>query len=156
MKKRIILVVGYTCSGKTTYCADFAVREGYRHLVVSDFVKKRLKSSKRADLIKDTSKQLARDIAVDLTDYLQEHDKVIVDGIRQWSIIEFICKSFLLHEVEIRWLEVPYQELKRRFEARGAINEGLAFEQAYQKDNDLGLAECKKEINNLIQVIKNY
>lgn len=156
MKKRIILVLGYICSGKTTYCADYAKREGYKHVVVSDFVKKRLNSSVRSDLTGDASKQLAKDIAIDIVDYLKDHDKAVIDGIRQWSIVEFVCKSFLLHEIEIRWLEVPVEELKRRFEARGAAKDDLTFEQAYEKDNELGLAECKREIANLIQIVKNY
>lgn len=156
MKKRIVLVIGYTCSGKTTYCSEYAAREGYHHLVVSDFVKKRLNCENRSELVRDTTKYLAKDIAIDLADYLEEHDKVIVDGIRQWTVVEFLCKKFRLHEIEIRWLEVPYLELKGRYERRNLEESAVSFEQAYQKDNDLGLAECKREINNLIQIIKNY
>lgn len=156
MKKRIILVLGYTGSGKTTYCKDYAAKEGYKYVDVSDFVKKRLNHSKKYDIANEESRQLAKDIAIDIVDYLNDHNKAIIDGIRQWSIVEFICKSFFLHELEIRWLEVPLEELKVRFESRTNAENNLTFEEVYKKDNDLGLAECKKEISNLIQIVKNY
>lgn len=156
MKKRIILVFGYICSGKTTYCEEYSQKEGYHHLKVSDFVRKRLSTTSRQELTSSRSKALAKDIAIDIVDELGNHTNVVVDGIRQWAIVEFIFKNFQLGEVELRWLEVPKEELRRRFESRQAIKDDLDFDTAYDRDNKLGLKKIRKQIKNLIQIIKNY
>jgi hypothetical protein len=71
--------------------------------------------------------------------YAEQYPHVVVDGIRQSSIVDFVLKEF--PDAELIWLEVPVRERKRRYEARKDVKDVELFEVADNKPIEL---ECQK------------
>lgn len=145
----ITYLCGRICSGKSTY------RPEARRLMVSDIVRNVVRSNDRERL--QNSMHLENDILHGLAmciDYDMEMgvQELIIDGIRQPSILERLSA---VYPGEIVWLEVPLQERKRRYEARGAEKDTEPFEVADNKPIEL---ECQKIYDNYreqLQVIYN-
>jgi hypothetical protein len=143
---KLVLLFGRICSGKSSYN-----RDSYR-VVVSDLVRKIVGSTDRSVLQNtiELDEQIAAAIvkAVEgLEKYRRSHratdkyipSEIVVDGIRQASIVERILE---VHpNAELVWLEVPVEERKRRYEARGAEKDTEPFEVADNKPIEL---ECQK------------
>ena len=132
---KITYLCGRICSGKSTY------RPEARRLMVSDIVRNVVNSGDRERL--QNSMHLENDILHGLAmciDYDIEMgvEELIVDGIRQPSILERLSAEY---PGEIVWLEVPTEERKRRYEARGAEKDTEPFEVADNKPIEL---ECQK------------
>ena len=132
---KITYLCGRICSGKSTY------RPEARRLMVSDIVRNVVRSNDRERL--QNSMHLENDILDGLAmciDYDIEMDveELIIDGIRQPSILERLSA---VYPGEIVWLEVPLEERKRRYEARGAEKDTEPFEVADNKPIEL---ECQK------------
>lgn len=152
--KPIILVLGKICAGKGTYCQSFPEK---KHITVSDIVKKVSGVRSRSDL-QQTSQfdyLIADELIEKIRFYLDEQD-VIVDGIRQLSIIRAIVKEFGKENVDVIWLEVPTEERKRRFETRKRQRDDVPFEQADIRDTSLGLGDVENWAKQYGQVIPNY
>ena len=143
---RITLLFGRICSGKSSYKPDLP------RIVVSDVVRSIIGSADRSKL--QTTMNLDDQIADRIVKavaafkkYKQSHrnvdihisDEIIVDGIRQSSIVDQILQSY--PDAKLVWLEVPVQERKRRYESRGADKDTEAFEIADNKPIEL---ECQK------------
>ncbi len=132
---KITYLCGRICSGKSTY------RPEARRLMVSDIVRNVVNSNDRERL--QNSMHLENDILDGLAmciDYDMEMgvEELIIDGIRQPSILERLSA---VYPGEIVWLEVPLEERKRRYEARGAEKDTEPFEVADNKPIEL---ECQK------------
>ena len=132
---KITYLCGRICSGKSTY------RPEVRRLMVSDIVRNVVNSNDRERL--QNSMHLENDILHGLAmciDYDMEMgvQELIIDGIRQPSILERLSA---VYPGEIVWLEVPLEERKRRYEARGAEKDTEPFEVADNKPIEL---ECQK------------
>ena len=132
---KIIYLCGRICSGKSTYKPEA------RRLMVSDIVRNVVRSNDRERL--QNSMHLENDILDGLAmciDYDIEMgvEELIIDGIRQPSILERLSA---VYPGEIVWLEVPLEERKRRYEARGAEKDTEPFEVADNKPIEL---ECQK------------
>ena len=132
---KITYLCGRICSGKSTY------RPEARRLMVSDIVRNVVNSNDRERL--QNSMHLENDILHGLAmciDYDIEMgvQELIIDGIRQPSILERLTAEY---PGEIVWLEVPLEERKRRYEARGAEKDTEPFEVADNKSIEL---ECQK------------
>ena len=132
---KIIYLCGRICSGKSTY------RPEARRLMVSDIVRNVVNSNDRERL--QNSMHLENDILDVLAmciDYDMEMgvEELIIDGIRQPSILERLSAEY---PGEIVWLEVPLEERKRRYEARGAEKDTEPFEVADNKPIEL---ECQR------------
>lgn len=153
----VIFVCGKICSGKNTFCQKL-VEEGYVHVVVSDIVKKITQSTDREQLA-DT-KHLDQVIARELLVQIRENNRVVIDGIRQHSILVALVIGMPINlSCEFVWLEVPEEELKRRFLTRSAEKDkNIEFEQALQKDDVLGLGELERWFKKSLrtQIINNY
>ena len=79
---------------------------------------------------------------------------VIVDGIRQASIVEMVLEHYPY--AELVWLEVPVEERKRRYELRKDAKDVESFDIADNKEIEL---ECQKIFtifNQRLKVIDNY
>jgi adenylate kinase family enzyme len=145
--KPIILVSGRLCSGKGTYCSQLANKLGKKHIVTSDIVKMISGFNKRSDL--HTTKSLDQQIADELIRQIYANDgEVIVDGIRQQSIIERILERFGEKNVELRWLHVDPEELERRFYDRADKKDDQDFETATELDRHLGIDDVESYITN--------
>ncbi len=132
---KITYLCGRICSGKSTY------RSEVRRLMVSDIVRNVVRSNDREKL--QNSMHLDEQILEGLSmcisyDMEMGVEELIVDGIRQPSILD---KLTVMYPGEVVWLEVPLEERKRRYEARGAEKDTEPFEVA---DNKVIELECQK------------
>lgn len=141
---KVLFLFGETCSGKSTY----DVGQGSIRITVSNIVKRLMQSEDREVLQK--SKHLDTVIADEIIEEIDNilgyvypsPQTIIIDGIRQYSIVEQVQQWLPNNvEVEYKWLEVDREERKRRFEARKDPKDNLSFEEAEKRDNALGLSE---------------
>ena len=141
----INFVCGYICSGKNRFCKQF--KDTHEHIVVSDIVRSIVMHSTRAEL-QDT-KDLADQIVIALVEKIDrpllQGKKVLVDGIRQasilWALKQQYKDDFKLSAI---WLECDLFVLKKRYANRAALKDaGVTFEEAFEKDLDLGLDEVE-------------
>lgn len=144
---KILFLFGEICSGKSTLdLGQQSVR-----ITVSDVVKRLMQSEDREVL--QNSKHLDNVIADEIIEEIynlytfadQLPQYVIVDGIRQYSILnqieQWVPTKLANIGIEYLWLEVDREERKRRFEARKDPKDNLSFEEAEKRDNLLGLSE---------------
>lgn len=152
LKPRITLVFGRICSGKGSYFKDADKR-----FVVSDIVKNIISSNNRDAL--QNSLHLDSQIGTTLINNIYiasmaNREHIVVDGIRQVSIVDRILDAY--PEAELVWLEVPVEERKRRYEARKDVKDVESFEVADNKEIEL---ECQKVFDtfrNKLTIINNY
>jgi len=152
LKPRVTLVFGRICSGKGSYMKD-----SYR-IVVSDIVRSLVNTADRDVL--QTTMHLDNRIAQSLIDHIvqtfdQEYtDHIIVDGIRQVTIVDRVLDAF--PNAEMVWLEAPVEERKRRYEARGAIKDVEPFEVADNKAIELECQRIFDTFKDKLTIINNY
>lgn len=153
LKPKVILLLGRICSGKGSYMKG----EGTR-IVVSDVVKSIVNSSSR-DLLQNSmhlDSRIAENLIILINRALEttSNSPVIVDGIRQISILHQILTNF--PDANMVWLEVPTEERKRRYEARKDKRDVESFEVADNRPIEL---ECEKIFNTFrdkLTTIHNY
>lgn len=165
--KKIKLVLGPICSGKTTWC-DTQINIDERrdipskYVKVSDVVKSLSSATTRSEL--QQTGELDSQISSKLInlldrDLLHTYDIVYVDGVRQISIMMDIINHFAISEgedvpVDLVWLEVESDERRRRFITRKQPRDlDVTFDEANANDYMLGLDKIKQFINN-VSIIK--
>ena len=146
---KITYLCGRICSGKSTY------RSEVRRLMVSDIVRNVVRSNDREKL--QNSMHLDEQILEGLSiciDYDIEMgvEELIIDGIRQPSILK---RLLAVYGGEIVWLEVPLEERKRRYEARGAEKDTEPFEVADNKAIELECQKIYSIFSKQLKVINN-
>ena len=146
---KITYLCGRICSGKSTY------RSEVRRLMVSDIVRNVVRSNDREKL--QNSMHLDEQILEGLSiciDYDIEMgvQELIIDGIRQPSILKRLSA---VYGGEIVWLEVPLEERKRRYEARGAEKDTEPFEVADNKAIELECQKIYSIFSKQLKVINN-
>jgi len=124
--------------------------------MVSDIVRNVVRSNDRERL--QNSMHLENDILHGLAmciDYDMEMgvQELIIDGIRQPSILERLSA---VYPGEIVWLEVPLEERKRRYEARGAEKDTEPFEVADNKPIELECQNIYDTFKTKLFIINNY
>lgn len=149
--KQIILVCGNLCSGKGHYCQQYF--PDAEVITVSSIVKKLSKFTTRSELA--TTKSLDTKISAELINQIAEssNNQVVVDGIRQMSIVNSLKLFFKDQIKDVIWLDVPEQTLKSRFEQRNAGKDDISFEKALQSDKELGVGEVENYIRQNHRVI---
>lgn len=147
--KRIILVIGKVCSGKDTFA-----KQHLNHIQIDI-----------GSLVRELSQTISRthdkSLDVRIIDRLGEclsNGNYIITGIRQLSILNKLISQYS-EEIEMIYLNVPLEELKRRFITRAAEKDSkYTFEEVLQRDADLGLAEIEDFIEantSLFTIINN-
>lgn len=135
--RRIIVVVGRVCSGKTSYMNRYP--DYWNKIDVGDIVRK---------LTKETSRRhdptLDQDIMSELSFMLKDCKDAVIVGIRQKSILEYLQKNFRsFSHLSFVLLVVPEQVLKNRFNQRADKKDSkVTFEEAIERDNLLGLQDA--------------
>ena len=122
---------------------------------VSNIVRALVESSDRDKL--QNSMHLDDQIAKKILEgpELMEHtEEIIIDGIRQVSIVNKILEVY--PDAEMIWLEVPVEERKRRYEARGAVKDIEPFEVADNKPIELECQNIFSTFTDKIKIINNY
>lgn len=154
MDKRIIFVCGRICSGKNTFCKSLAL---HKHIVVSDVVKRLTGEISRAKL-QDTA-ELDSQIVQELMNLIDSSDQVVIDGIRQLSILDALLAHYDKSDCEIVWLRVPPAIRKERYLLRNDSKDAADdFERAEERDVKLGIADLHSACFERLQarIIAHY
>ena len=138
---KLTLLFGRICSGKSSLYKD-----SYR-IIVSNLVRGIINSASREDLqnTMHLDNKIAESVIRTIDYVIDEHPHVVVDGIRQASIVNKVLQHY--PNAELVWLEVPVEERKRRYEARKDVKDVEAFEIADNKPIEL---ECQ----NIFSIFK--
>jgi len=123
-------------------------------IVVSDIIRAVTKFSKRIDLqnTQHLDTAIAGEIIIQIA--LSDAPTVIVDGIRQISIVNKILEHF--SDIEMVWLEVPTEERKRRYSARKDRKDDQPFEIVDNKPIELECQKIYEILKDRLKVINNY
>lgn len=148
LKPKVTLVFGRICSGKGSYMKDHPYR-----VVVSDVVRSIINTSNR-DALQNTM-HLDNRIAESIIEAAgQMKDAIIIDGIRQVTIVDRVLTTF--PDAELIWLEVPVEERKRRYENRKHVKDVEPFEVADNKPIELECQNIFNTFKNKLTIINNY
>jgi dephospho-CoA kinase len=152
----IILVFGRICSGKSSF------QTNAHRIVVSDIVRKLINSNDRSQLqnTQHLDEQIAEEILrqMESYDYLMSHDllrvhNIVIDGIRQPSIVEYILERF--PEAHLIWLDVPQEVRRRRYETRNAEKDTESFDQADNRPIELEGQKIFSIFEDRMEIIYN-
>ncbi len=155
-KTKVTLLFGRICSGKSSYKPN-AYKVGVSQLVravIADYA-----PTATREQLQDTmhlDKKIAESILM-VTDYatqLYKHPEVVIDGIRQVSIVEMILVKY--PDATLVWLEVPTEERKRRYESRGDAKDVEPFEVADTKPIEIECQRIYSIFKDKIKIINNY
>jgi hypothetical protein len=151
--KEIILVSGNLCSGKGHYCST-AYPE-YSQIGVSSIVRALAKMNTRSEL--STTKDFDTRIAQRLIQFIEKdsYNKIIVDGIRQLSIMQALQNHFGDQIKDIIWLDVPDDVAKERFANRAAAKDDQTYDDARAGDRNLGIEDVESYIRANHKVVPN-
>lgn len=128
-----------------------------KRIVVSDIVKGIISSSNR-DMLQN-SLHLDNQIGTTLINsiYIATmacREQIVVDGIRQVSIVDRVLKMY--PDAKLVWLEVPVEERKRRYENRKDIKDVELFEVADNKPIELECQNIFSTFRDKLTIINNY
>ena len=147
---KVIYLCGRICSGKSSY------RSEVKRVKVSNVVRSIINTNDRSKL-QDTmhlDRWILDSLIVHISQYKQiGEQEIIVDGIRQVSILENLLKIF---PGDVIWLEVPTEERKRRYENRSAEKDTELFNEADNKPIELECREIYNIFKNNLQILNNY
>ncbi|MND86224.1 hypothetical protein D3C80_781820 [compost metagenome] len=154
---QLILVFGRICSGKGTYCKSFP---GYTQIVTSDIVRAVSKAQTRSAM-QDTAhldQEIAAGMVKAIQDVLDQGGKVVVDGIRQKSIVAAVKSAFPQVDTKLVWLDVPQDILRQRYADRADKKDDQTFDDAYSRDEKLGVADLEAEMRGdpSVEFVKHY
>lgn len=142
-QRSIVLVCGNLCSGKGHFCET--KYPDYTRIGISDIVRELSKAKDRQEMSKTGFLDMM--IVAKLIPMISQHDKVIVDGIRQLSILHALENHFGQQIKDVIWLEVPHETLRARYEQRAsAKDKAFTFDQALKSDQDLGIGDVEDYI----------
>lgn len=151
--KKIVLLFGKICSGKSTYADALCYVTKAKRITVSDIVKRVSGKVTRSEL--QQTQDLDTDIAAELINEISKYDKVVVDGIRQDTIVWHIANHFGMDAIDMVWLEVPDEIRKHRFYDRVVAKDDISFEEADQRDVELGLERVAEVFKSWYIIINN-
>lgn len=146
---RITLLFGKICSGKSSLYED-----SYR-IVVSNIVRGIIHSTNRADLQNTIhlDDKIAEAVIMTIDHAIDKHSHIVVDGIRQASIVKKVLQHY--SNAELIWLEVPVEERKRRYEARKDAKDVEPFEVADNKPIEVECQNIFSIFKEQLRIINN-
>lgn len=146
---KLTLLFGRICSGKSSLYKD-----SYR-IVVSDLVRGIINSTSREELqnTMHLDYKIAESIVMVVDYAIDKYPHVVVDGIRQATIVNRVLEHY--PDAELVWLEVPVEERKRRYEARAAEKDTESFEVADNKPIELECQDIFRIFKEQLRVINN-
>lgn len=146
---KLTLLFGRICSGKSSLYKD-----SYR-IVASNLVRGIVNSASREDLqnTMHLDDAIAESIIMSIDYVIDENPHVVVDGIRQASIVEKVLQHY--PNAELVWLEVSVEERKRRYEARKDAKDVEAFEIADNKPIELECQNIFSIFKEQLRIINN-
>lgn len=147
----IVLVSGRLCSGKGHFCT--VNYPNHYHLPVSTVVKTLANTQVRSELNKTAD--LDKQIVQELVRQINDHPKIVIDGIRQISIIKALQQQFGDDIKDIIWLDVPDSVRRERFFARSSTKDDVSFDQASLGDEALGINDVENHARRVGRVSPN-
>ena len=150
---KVVLLFGKICSGKSTYADALCYVTKAKRITVSDIVKRVSGKVSRSEL--QGTAHMDREIALELIAEIKKYDKVVIDGIRQLSIVVELAAEFGQEELSLIWLEVPDDIRKYRFYDRSISKDDITFEEADARDEKLGLKELAESLKDSYIIINN-
>lgn len=150
---KIVLLFGKICSGKSTYAHALSYITKAKRITVSDIVKRVSGKATRSDL--QNTAHMDQDICHELCQEINKYDKVVIDGIRQYTIVLGLAAEYGLENLDLVWLEVPDDVRKYRFHDRAISKDDITFEEADARDEKLGLKELQEKLKDSYIIINN-
>jgi predicted kinase len=149
--KQIILVCGNLASGKGHYIQNkFPDAEV---IGVSSVVRELSKFATRSQLM--TTKDLDKQIAQTLINRIEKssNTKIVIDGIRQMTIMQTLEQHFKNQIKDVIWLDVPEDVRRQRFDSRKSSKDDQTFDQAIAGDTALGIGDVEQYIRQKHKVV---
>jgi adenylate kinase family enzyme len=153
LAKSIVLVFGRLCSGKGTFCEPY-IKKGYNHITTSDIVKKVSGFTTRDQL--QTTKDMDTLIIEEMVTYIRDNQPIVVDGIRQQSIIEALVNEFGRESIDMIWLEAPKNIRQQRYTDRAATKDTKSFDDAEAGDIKLGINDVEQYAKSNGKTVNNF
>jgi predicted kinase len=150
---RIVLLFGKICSGKSTYADALCYVTKAKRITVSDIVKRVSGKASRSEL--QNTAHMDQDICHELCQEINKYDKVVIDGIRQYTIVLGLAAEYGLENLDLIWLEVPDDVRRYRFHDRSISKDDITFEEADARDEKLGLKELQDKLKDSYIIINN-
>jgi len=150
---KVVLLFGKICSGKSTYADALCYITKAKRITVSDIVKRVSGKISRSEL--QNTAHMDVEIIKELCAEINKYDKVVIDGIRQYSIVLDLSAEYGLSEIDMVWLEVPDEIRKYRFHDRAISKDDITFEEADARDEKLGLKELAESLKKTYTIINN-
>lgn len=150
---RIVLLFGKICSGKSTYAHALSYITKAHRITVSDIVKRVSGKVSRSEL--QNTAHLDQDIIHELCQEINKYNKVVIDGIRQYSIVLELAAEYGLENIDMVWLEVPDDVRRYRFHDRAISKDDITFEEADVRDEKLGLLELQDKLKDSYVIVNN-
>ena len=154
MLRKVIFISGEICSGKDTMIENHYSQAPYKQIDLGQLVREKFKT---ADRIFDNN----------LEPYFVEQVKArmekfpdatfVITGLRQPSLAVKLAELF--DDVEYKYLVVPRDILKARYEARANIKDAkISFIDAIRGDQSLGMRDLQYYLLTEVKCdfIKNY
>ena len=151
--KKIVLLFGKICSGKSTYADALCYVTKAKRITVSDVVKRVSGKISRSEL--QNTAHMDQEIIKELCAEVSKYNKVVIDGIRQHSIVMGLATEYGLSEIDMVWLEVSDDIRKYRFRDRAISKDDITFEEADARDEKLGLKELQDKLKDSYIIINN-
>lgn len=153
--KTIHIVCGRVCSGKTTYALDLVAKIDASYIKVSTIVRQLTGFTDR-DALQTTAGHLSAICELldgSVTTGLTARNDVVVDGIRQPEIIEYLIVTYGLDRIRIHWCDPGLAVRKHRYSQRSReIDLQASFEAADAGDNALGLHIVERIARTLVTI----
>ena len=150
---KIVLLFGKICSGKSTYADALCYVTKAKRITVSDIVKRVSGKISRSEL--QNTAHMDKEIALELIQVISSYDKVVVDGIRQYTIVLELAAEYGIDNLDLIWLEVPDDIRKYRFHDRAVSKDDITFEDADARDEKLGLKDLQDKLKDSYITINN-
>ena len=151
--EKVVLLFGKICSGKSTYADALCYITKAKRITVSDIVKRVSGKISRSEL--QNTAHMDVEIIKELCAEINKYDKVVIDGIRQYSIVLGLSTEYGLSNIDMIWLEVPDEIRKYRFHDRAISKDDITFEEADARDEKLGLLELQDKLKDSYIIINN-
>ncbi len=150
---KIVLLFGKICSGKSTYADALCYITKAKRITVSDIVKRVSGKASRSEL--QNTAHMDEEITQELIKEINKYDRVVIDGIRQYTIVLGLAAEYGLENLDLIWLEVPDEVRRHRFYDRLVSKDDITFEEADLRDEKLGLKELQDKLKDSYIIINN-
>ncbi len=136
--KTIVLVCGNIACGKGTYCKTMLPNSV--QLTVSTIVKQLSQQTERSELGKTAHlDEKISQVLIEKIDEVLKTSDVVIDGIRQVSILLALEHHFGTAIKKIVWLDVPESVRRQRFAGRNDAKDNMDYDTSMASDRGLGI-----------------